>query len=584
MLFQQWVDHRVDPDRIDQFVREHHLTRPTALLLAARMVPSDEVGSFLYPRLRELGDPYILPGTRKAAERLWKAIQGGERILIHGDYDTDGITSTVLLSWVLRQSGAEVECFLPDRIADGYGLGVPAVERAVACQCSVIVTVDCGITSCDAAIAARKENIDLIVTDHHQPGETLPEAWCLINPKLHADLPDLHHLAGVGVCFKLCHALLKFGREQQLGGYSCDLREGLDLVALGTVADIVPLLGENRCLVKYGVRVLSAQRRPGIRALCEVSGIRENVRAQDIAFRLAPRLNAAGRVGEPADSLKLLQTASIVDAYRYAKRLDECNRRRQDFEQGVLEQAMAQVQEFGMEDHFGLAVAGAGWHQGVIGIVASRLAREFHRPCIVLTIDKSGEVHGSGRSVDGIDLVEALGACNGSLIRFGGHPMAVGLTLSSSGLDEFRARFDAVIRHQLDGVRPVPELNCDGEVRLAELDDRFFDELEHLRPFGHAYRPPVFRFQGVAPARIRAIGSRHSKGIVYDRHGGQMQFVAFGKAPDELPRGEWDLVATPEMNVRSSGSYPQIQLVDVRPSGHRDATGGAVRAARDSGR
>ena len=377
-----WEVAEADDEKIRNLQESGALTRPLALALACRGIGPDGIADFLRPSLSHLKDPYSLPGAEDASARLWAAIAKGRQILIHGDYDTDGITASVLLSWCLRQNGARTECFLPHRIDDGYGLTPESVAKACREHNAILVTVDCGITSHDAIRHARDLGLEVIITDHHEPGATLPDANVIINPKLPGGPPELRDLAGVGVSFKLCHAFLKYGREHGLGGQTTDLRHGLDLVALGTVADIVPLLQENRCLVRHGLRILTAQQRPGVRALCEISGLgdAETIRAGDITFKLAPRINAAGRLGDPMDAMRLLEAQGMNDAMPLAQSLDNKNRDRQFLEEEALRQAEAQIlSRVDLDTCRSIVVWDEAWPQGVIGIVASRLVRRYGR-------------------------------------------------------------------------------------------------------------------------------------------------------------------------------------------------------------
>lgn len=567
MHIEHWEQAVWNPDLVSKIARVHGLTRPTALLLANRPVPHEKLEPFFHPKLQELSDPYRIPGIREAAKRIWRAIRDGERILVYGDYDTDGMTSAVLLSQVLRENGGMPDIFLPDRLEDGYGLHPDVVRRAAEDGYQLLITVDCGISGTEGAAQAREVGLDLIITDHHQPPRELPDALACINPKLFEELKDLYELAGVGVCFKLCHGFIKYGREQGLGGFACDLRDMLDLVALGTVADIVPLLGENRSLVKFGLEVLSRQQRPGIRALCEKARVESPIRSQDVAFRLAPRLNAAGRLGHAEDALALLRADSIVDSYALATTLDGYNRERQQAELNVFRAAQKNLASQDMGDRFSLVVAGRNWHPGVIGIVASRLVRQYHRPSIVLSIDDNGIMNGSGRSLPGVDLVHALDACTSFLESHGGHPMAVGLSLKQDQLEAFCLCLEKVIREQQYGTLPPRKLTCDGAVELEELNEKFFSELQLLQPFGHSYPAPLFRFPCVRSSRVRICGKKNSRGMLQDATGTKIPFILFGLAPEELPAGDWDVAGTPELYCRGSSSYPQIQVVDVRAAG-----------------
>jgi len=561
-----WEIATQDDDVLSQLIGDHGLSRPAAMVMANRRTPLDEVESFLRPRLSNLTDPYLISGMERAAGRIWQAVRDREQIIIHGDYDVDGVTSSTLLAWVLRESGAEVRCFVPHRKEDGYGLTPHSVAKAAAGSPCLLITVDCGINSYEATVAANELGIDVIITDHHEPREILPPAHTVINPKLCDNLQNLHNLAGVGVAFKLCHAFLKYGLKSNLGGMVVDLKEGLDLVALGTVADIVPLLSENRCLVKHGMRVLAAQRRPGIRALCEIAKLPHRIKATDITYRLAPRLNAAGRMGDAANAVKLLQAESIVEAHTLAGVLDECNRDRQVQEQETLAAAEAQITDRGLLNKATIVVHGHDWHLGVIGIVASRLVQSYHRPCVVLSINNDGETNGSGRSIDGINLVEALNDCQEHLSRYGGHPMASGVSLPEKNLPQFDTAFEESIRRQYAAGpdRFKRRLKLEGDIRFDLLDDQFFAELDDLQPFGHGHPAPRFRFRHVHCDRLQLAGRRNTRGTLSDGTGVDMPFIAFGQVPEDFPESPWDIAACPEMNEYHGNCHPQIQLQEVR--------------------
>ena len=551
-------------ETIDEIGKAYSTCRPIAMMLANRNLRMDEIETFLRPRLKDLSDPYDMPGMKLAVERLWKAIHRQEHILIFGDYDTDGVTSTALLSWVLKRSGAVVSSYLPHRLDDGYGLTVDTIEKAVSNH-KLIVTVDCGITSADAVETAKNKSVDVIVTDHHQPSEEIPDALAVINPKLHHNMTKLHVLAGVGVCFKLCHAFIKYGREQNFGNCTLDLKEGLDLVALGTVADIVPLVGENRCLVKYGMNILTAQRRPGVRALVDISGIKDNLVVKDISFRLAPRINAAGRLGNAVDALNLLETENIMDAYPMASTLENYNRKRKLFEDKIFRTARDRIGKINFDDQYSLVIAGKDWHPGVIGIVASRLAQEFHRPTLILSVDDDGEVLGSGRSVTGINLVTILNSCSKYLKRFGGHPMATGLILLEQDLSAFMEAFESAVRDSCRDISNfIPSLEIDGNVHLDELNARFFSELKSMEPFGYGNPHPIFRLERVYSDHVAIAGKQHTRGTISDSKGNQIPFIAFGRKPRDLPQNPWDVAAIPQLNNHNGGSYPQLQILDVK--------------------
>jgi single-stranded-DNA-specific exonuclease len=545
------------------------VSRPIALALASRGITASQAELYLRPSLSSLTDPFDLPGARAAAERLWQAVQNDETILIHGDYDTDGITSAVLVADVLNRNGARTETFLPHRIDDGYGLTPESIEKACESHHSLLVTVDCGITSLSAVESALAQGIDVIVTDHHEPGAELPRATAVIDPKLPGASPAVQELAGVGVAFKLCHAFIKYGREQGLGGFSENLRDILDLVALGTVADIVPLRDENRALVKAGLNELSRQHRPGVRALCEIAGLNSSVRAPDIAFRLAPRLNASGRMGDPMLSMRLLQTASMRDALPMARSLDEQNRDRQQMESTTIEEAEAQIAEkYDLRQNRTLVVWSQQWHQGVVGIVASRLARGYHRPSVVLTADAGGALCGSGRSISQVNLVEALAECRQWLTRYGGHPMAAGLSLEPANVESFAQAFEAVVSRDLAIDDMQPRLEIAGEIQLEEITDQFLTEIELLEPFGQGNPEPVFLSRNVQAVGVREVGRGHTRGTLLDQYTGcSINFIAFGRPPESFPTGTWDAVYRARINTYNGVSSPQAQIMDARAAG-----------------
>ncbi len=545
--------------------RKYSLPRPIALFFATRGIKPEHVQDFLSPRLASLSDPYRFPGIKTAVARLWKAIADKEPILIHGDYDTDGITASALLSLVLRQNGAIVNSFIPHRFDDGYGFTPESLQKALETfgPAGVLVTVDCGITSCDAVNEALARNIDVIITDHHEAGADLPSALAIINPKVYPELEDLQLLSGAGAAFKLSHAFIKYGRENNLGGFQTQLEEVLDYVALGTVADIVPLLGENRTMVKFGIDILRKQLRPGIRALIESSKIRGDLTPADITFRLAPRINAAGRVGDANVALQLLESEHIVDAYNFAAQLENYNRTRQDKEQEIYQEACEQIERnLAWKSDFSLLVAGRDWHQGVIGIVASRLARDYNRPTIVLTIQ--GEVaYGSGRSVSCLNLVDVLGNVSELLERYGGHPMAVGIGLRADRIADFFEAMDREVRKQITSADLEDFISYDGEAYLHEMSPDFFNSLARLSPFGHSNAKPVFRFNEVQVLRCSTVGGGHTRGTLRSRSA-QMDFIAFNRPSSHFHGKTLDVLAAPQLNFHQNMEKPQLNIIDIR--------------------
>ena len=505
-----------------------------------------QVRAFLDPRLQSLGDPFALTDLRCAAERILQGIAAREKMVIFGDYDVDGITSSALMWRILRRLGADVETFLPLRMEEGYGLSQDGVERCVEQhKPAILIAVDCGTTAVKQVAWLRERGIDVVIIDHHALPPELPAAHALVNPQRDPE-KKLDYLASVGLVFKVCHGLLKLLGE---GNGKIDLREYLDLVAVGTVADIVPLVEENRILVRRGLRQLEHTLWPGLRALIEVSQVSFPVTAQDVGFRLGPRLNASGRLGDAMLSLRLLLTDDRAEAVSIASELNRSNRERQAVEMETFLQAEAQLQEtFDPTRDWGIVLSGQNWHWGVIGIVASRLQKRYHRPTIVIGLNDEGLGKGSGRSIDGISIVRALQDCAEYLELFGGHDMAAGLNLRAERVEAFRAAFNKHVRAQAGDDVFQSTLALSGTISLPEVSDQLFRQFEELAPFGRMNPEPVFLFEAITYTRpAQHFGKNHVKLFVRGERG-EIEAVGFGlgehdwsKAPARLAGTlDWD--------------------------------------------
>ena len=550
--------------------REMDLPPFLADLLARRGYSTPEaVRSFLHPKLNLLIDPFTLPNMPAAADRILRALADGERIVLYGDYDVDGVTSLTILSDLLRAYGGDVHCFLPMRIEEGYGLSTEGVARCLeTMRPQLLIAVDCGTASVGEIAFLQTQGVDVVVFDHHEAQAVLPPSVALVNPKLGA---ASHYLCSAGLVFKACHALLK---RRPLPGF--DLKDSLDLVALGTVADLVPLVEENRLFVRRGSVILANTRRPGLRALMEVAGVKAPVRPSDIGYRLGPRLNAAGRLGTAQAALELLTTNDGARAESLAATLDEQNRERQEVEQRTLLEAQKQVTEHGAEGggggHAAIVVGARGWHPGVLGIVASRLMRSHHRPTLVIGFDEQGVGKGSGRSIQGLSLVSALTECARLLDKFGGHEMAAGLTLQESVFEEFQVAFRQVARGSLSDAQLEPCLRLDAEVTLAQLDAEFLSCHETLQPFGMGNPQPTFLVRGVAPVEEpRVLKDKHLKFLLRQpraRVGGSYGLatpaIYFNSAHLDLPRPPWDVAFQVEANEYRGNVSLQVQVQAVR--------------------
>lgn len=465
---------------------------------------------FLKPLLADLADPLSLAGMPEAAAEVARAVRAGETILVHGDYDVDGQCATALLTRALRAAGASVIPFIPHRIRDGYDFGPAGLAAAQAAGARLILTCDCGITAVETVVAANAAGLRVVVSDHHLPGPDLPPAIAVIDPQRSDDSSSLKILCGTGLAFKLVQALVPL----------LDLPANLplhllDLVALATVADVVPLVGENRILVRHGLKLLAESRWPGLRALIRVAGLADKeIRATHLGFVLGPRLNAAGRIGDANDGLRLLLTDDPAEAEALARQLDSLNVQRQAMDQRMLEEALAQVErEADPTSDLGLVISSEGWHPGVVGIVASRVVERYGRPAVLVAVD--GEVgKGSGRSISRFDLHAALTQCSDLLERFGGHHMAAGVTVKRENLPAFRARFAEVARQTLRPEDLAPEQRIDLVVPLAELTLDFERLCRHLEPCGMGNPGPVFGIRGARLGRPRKVGSNHLKGTL----------------------------------------------------------------------
>ncbi|MCX8007057.1 MAG: single-stranded-DNA-specific exonuclease RecJ [Coriobacteriia bacterium] len=507
----QWrLRREVEPADVEALAGEVGVSRLTAWALTARGVDdADAARRFLAPSLqRDWPDPATIPGLDEAADRVTKAVRQGERVIVFGDFDLDGVSASALLTIALREFGGKAGAIVPHRVKEGYGLTEAALARVLEKRPDLVVTVDCGISADAEVRMLREAGVDVVVTDHHEPGDAVPKGIPVADPKLAASAPEL---SGAGVALALVKAV-----GERLGDDGQAWLRVADLAAVGTVADVVPLTGPNRALVAHGVHAMRAKARPGIRALAEVAGIElPLLTSENIAFLLAPRLNAAGRMDDPVLALRLLMTADEGEAADLAHTLDAHNRERQSVELAVFEDALAQIEGAGGPKPPAIVVAGEGWHHGVRGIVASRLVNRFGLPALVLSVE-DGRAVGSGRSVPGLDLHGALARIHDVFLRFGGHEAAVGFALPVERLDEFRHRVTDALAEEVERLGPQVTL-VDGVARLDEVHAAAV-EMDLLEPFGFGNHRPLFVFEGVRIERCRAVGTagQHATMEVHD--------------------------------------------------------------------
>jgi single-stranded-DNA-specific exonuclease len=569
----RWIYTPLRPEAVAELSREAEVSPVIAeLLLRAGFSDPAVAARFLRPTLAELADPFRLDQLDAAARRLRQAIVGREEVVVLGDYDVDGVSSTALLVSVLRRFGLSPRFVVPRRMEDGYGLSRSAIDRALEQGVpKLFVALDCGTNSQEEVAYLESRGVDVLVVDHHRSKSGPLPGGLLVNPHVY-DRPDdepWRHLCTVGLVFKLAHGLLKLLRSENdpVAG-AIKLRDYLDLVAMGTIADLVPLHGENRILARYGLRTLEETRRPGLRALMEVAGVRpENgLQPVDISFRLGPRINASGRLADASLSVELLLSEDRTFCVETARQLDAFNRERQEIERLITDEA-ERIVESQYIDRPAIVLYGDSWHPGVVGIVAGRVSRKYHRPCVVL--GNEGEfAKGSGRSVDGVNLVEVLASCADGLNSWGGHPMAVGVSVAKSQVESFRVRFEAAVEAQLGGSRGESSLTVAAWIPPEQIRDSLMEELESLHPFGQGHPEPVFGVRGVVlRQRPEVFKEQHFRFVVEDGRGRRLYGVAWKMARRMPPVGvPLDLAVELAWNHFNDRRLLQLELIDWRPS------------------
>lgn len=566
----RWTYRPVRKAEARRIQEELGLPELVAAILANRDITDPRVArEFIDAPLRSVRDPFDLPDLEAAAERISRAIRDGERITVYGDYDVDGICATTLLVETLQLLGAAVDYYIPHREEEGYGLNREAIDRLIEGGTRLLVTVDNGISSLEEIDHAASRGVEVIVTDHHEPGETLPAASAVVNPK-RADRPYPYaELSGSGVAWKLAHGALRLSGVAPEEGRRF-LKERLDLVALATVADVSPLNGENRVLTRAGIRALAETRRPGLRALMDVAGVNGRIDPRTISFQIAPRLNAAGRSDSARLGVELLMEDDDAAAHRLAQRLEAMNRQRRIEEKGILDEAVKLYKRrCPGEDDRVVVIEGEGWRLGFVGLIAARLCDRYGRPAFVISLDrKRGFAKGSARSVPGFHLVEALDACGVMLNGYGGHAMAAGLNLPLDAVNAFREAMLAHAERALPVERLRPEIMIDAEFPLSALSLEAAEAFEGLEPFGEGNVRPIVSFPDVSLADSpRVVGTNHLK-LRLMQGGTYVNAIGFGMGglDSELlrHRGAFCVAGHPTLNEFQGRRTPEIQLCDLR--------------------
>jgi single-stranded-DNA-specific exonuclease len=560
-----WVVKERDLSVVARVATDRKIPLTIATILVNRgIIESDDTSRFLSSNLTDLHDPFLLLGMEKAVSRLATAVHNDETICVYGDYDVDGITAVALLMEFFRNIGANSFYHIPLRLEEGYGMSPEGINSIAARGARVIISVDCGITSVAEAEQCRSLGIDLIITDHHMPGESIPEACSVINPLQPGCPYPFKYLAGVGVAFNLMIGLRSRLREGAFFSSSSgpNLREYLDLVALGTIADIVPLQDVNRVFVKYGLREMTSSRRIGLQALKGVAGIKGEVGCGDVGFRLAPRLNAAGRLEDAALGVELLLSRDSAKAKAMAEELDAGNTERQALEQTILEDAIAMVKgNRNLGKRKSIVLASESWHPGVIGIVASRIVDIYHRPTILIAFNE-GNGRGSGRSIPAFHLHDAIKSCSEHLLKFGGHKYAAGLSIDESTLEAFAESFDEVARGLLSPDDLIPELSVDMVLFPRQIDVELAEDVAALAPFGMGNPEPVFVLERVRVASKRVLKGRHLK-LRLDAEGEGLDAIGFNMAERSIPE-VIDVAFSLQVNEWNGRRSVQMRLRDFR--------------------
>ena len=559
-MIKKWEFYNSDEKLVNEICEKYNLNKVIGKIIVNRHVVNDEdVRIFITPTRDDFHNPFLFKGMDIAVDRIIKAINNKEKILIYGDYDVDGITSTTVLKKYLMDRGISVDTYIPNRLHEGYGLNKKAIDTIKERNIDLIITVDCGISAIEEVDYAVRLGMDIIVTDHHEVGEKLPNALAVIDAKRKDNTYPFRALAGVGVVFKLIQALsikLEIKPEEYL--------KYLDLVCVGTISDIVPLEGENRTIAKLGLMLIKVTRNLGLRELIKSSGYKE-IDSNTISFGVAPRINACGRMGHEEEALKLFLAEDLESATKITKELNEYNTLRQSTEKAIYEEAVQQIEKNHLDANNSIVLGGKGWHHGVIGIVSSKVTDKYYKPSILLSFEDN-IAKGSGRSVPGFDLYEGLAKCEDLLEKYGGHSMAVGLTLKKENLENFKERFELFIKNIKE---LVPIIYIDDELKLKDINMDLVKSISILEPFGEANKVPLFLIRNLKIDSIRALSEgRHLKLTLRDENF-VINAIGFelGYLAEEYRIGDRiDVVGTLEINSFNGFSSIQINMKDIRKS------------------
>lgn len=559
----KWQIYETNKEKVKELEEKYGINELLATILVNRnIVNEDEIRLFLHPTRNDFHDPFLIKDMDIAVERILKAIKDNQKVTIYGDYDVDGITSITVLKSFLKDVGLEVNSYIPNRLEEGYGLNKEAVKKIVEDGCELMITVDCGISAIEEIDYATKLGIETIVTDHHEPGTELPKALAVIDNKRKDSTYPFRELAGVGVAFKVIQALgTKLGLKEEA------YLKYLDIVCLGTISDIVPLVDENRVIAKLGLMLVEQTRNIGLRSIINSSGYKK-IDSTTISFGVAPRINACGRMGKAEEALDLFLSSNINTVNELTKKLNEHNSVRQATEKAIYENVIEKIEKENLNDNKVLIVTGENWHHGVIGIVSSKITDMYFKPSILLSFEEDGIGKGSGRSIPGFDLHEALSKCSDKIEKFGGHSMAVGITVRKEDLEDFKQELEKIaIESKIDGIIPI--VNIDAKINLSDINKDMVQSLKQLEPYGEANKMPIFAFKNLKIDSIRALSEgKHLKLTLKDNNN-IINAIGFnmGYLVDEYRIGDKiDVAGVLEINTFNGVDNLQINMKDIMKS------------------
>ena len=562
-MSKKWQIYDIDENKIEEISKKYNINKLLSTILVNRNIINEkDINKFLKPTRNDFHDPFLILDMEKAVERIIQAINNKENVTIYGDYDVDGITSITVLKSYLQDRGLEVNTYIPNRLDEGYGLNNDAIDKIAENRCKLMITVDCGISAIDEIKYATSLGIETIVTDHHEPGEDIPKALAVIDNKRKDSNYPFRELAGVGVVFKLIQAItIKLGLPEE------EYLKYLDIVCIGTISDIVPLVDENRVITKLGLMLVKQTRNVGLRAILQVSGY-SKIDSNTISFGVAPRINACGRMGVAEEALNLFLSKNINQVNELARKLNEHNRIRQETEKDIFENAKKQIEENHLNENNTIVVAGENWHHGVIGIVSSKITEMYFKPSILLSFEEDGIGKGSGRSIPGFDLHEALMKCDDCIEKFGGHSMAIGITIKRENFENLKNKLEQIaIEEHIDKI--VPVIKIDAKINLAEVNKEMVESLKELEPFGEGNKMPIFAFKNLKIDSIRALSEgKHLKLTLKDNNiiVNAIGFNMGELAEDYRIGDKIDVVGTLEINSFNGTDNLQINMKDIMKS------------------